>query len=568
MKQLFFTCLACLLLGAAALHGYIKPSDYPFAPAAGEPGSTAIAMDDPAFVGWATGFSSLVYGSDVDESWQTPSRALGPAAGSVNDVVSLGRGGQITLTFLHPIRDGTGPDFAVFENGFGATFLELAWVEVSTDGVHFVRFPNYSATAFPVVGYGSIDPEKLHGYASKYELGYGTPFDLEHLAEAYADVLAGTDPFSDAYRQQLLDNFPELDLSAINHVRLIDIVGDGNAQSAARDPDGNGYPIYDMYPTAGSAGVDVEAVGVLNQVDPQGLPQEIAFDPIPNQRLDAGSVALTASASSGLPVVFSVLEGPAVVSGNQLSFAGKGPVSVQARQPGDSSYAPALPVTRSFVIADNVQHIFFEPVPNQLVGATGVQLRAYASSGLPVYLQVFDGPPQAAVGIVDQLFTAGPDAGSITIRAFQPGDTAYAPADEVFIRFTILDPSDPAAPVSFAGYATANGLSGNPAADTDRDGGSDGLEFALAGDPQDPGVRVGVPFTFTGSEGELVLSTDLSANAAVSIHTSNNLTDWTRAVPRIVDQSTGTRNGRPVRQMTLRIQKTSMHQFWRIEVGL
>lgn len=563
-NPVFLFLLACV----PVLRAYLAPADYPFAPAAGEPGSTAIAHDDPAFVGWATGFSSLVYGTDVDVAWQTPSRALGPSMAQVGDVVSLGRGGMISLTFLHPIRDGNGADFAVFENGFGPTFLELAWVEVSTDGIHFVRFPNYSATAFPVPGYGGIDPEKLHGYASKYELGYGTPFDLEHLAGAHADVLAGTDPFSDAYREHLLANFPHLDLNAINHVRVVDIIGDGNARSAARDPDGNGYAIYDMYPTSGSAGVDLEAVGVLNQVDPRGLSQGIAFDPIPNQRLVTGSIDLTATADSGLPVTFTVLEGPAFVSGNQLTFTGKGRVTVQARQPGNAVFAPALPETRSFIIADEIQHIFFEPVSHQLVGAPYVQLSAYASSGLPVYMEVFDGPPQASVGIVDQRFTPGPEPGPVTIRAFQPGDAAFAPAEDVFMTFAILDPSDPDAPLTFAAYAAAKGLSGNPSIDADRDGASDGIEFALAGDPLDSGIRALPPVAVTGPELELVLATDLRAKAPVSIRSSGNLVDWTRAVPRIVSQETGSRNDRPVRIMTLRIQKTSMHQFWRIEVDL
>ena len=145
-----------------------------FHDAAGTDDTTALWKADGSIVGWATGYQDVVYGAFVDEVWRTPARALGQAVGDSFDIVSLGRGGQITLTLSRPIRDGEGFDFAVFENGFTDTFLELAWVEVSTDGVHFVRFPNfYSANSLG--GFGGVDPRQIHGLASKYRQGFGTP---------------------------------------------------------------------------------------------------------------------------------------------------------------------------------------------------------------------------------------------------------------------------------------------------------------------------------------------------------------------------------------------------------
>ncbi len=220
----------------------------PYAPAAGQPGSTAIAMGDPAIAGWATGWQDYVPGSDVDATWQTPDKALGAAAGDSYDVVSLGRGGRITLSFSGTLFDGPGYDFAVFENGFSDTFLELAWVEVSSDGVNYVRFPGVSFTPAPVSAFGSLDPTDITGFAGKYRQGFGTPFDLQELA--------GT---------------PGLDTGAITHVRLVDIVGDGSeldsyAGLTAGIPGGPfpSHPIYDPYPTTGSAGFDLDAVAALH----------------------------------------------------------------------------------------------------------------------------------------------------------------------------------------------------------------------------------------------------------------------------------------------------------------
>ena len=122
----------------------------PYAPAAGQLGSTAIAHDDPAIIGWATGYENYQPGSDVDLAFQVPENAIGQAEGTISDSVTLGRSGQITLSFSTPIRNGFGSDFAVFENSFSDTFLELAYVEVSSDGSNFFRFENDSLTPSPV----------------------------------------------------------------------------------------------------------------------------------------------------------------------------------------------------------------------------------------------------------------------------------------------------------------------------------------------------------------------------------------------------------------------------------
>ena len=218
---------------------------------------------------WASAVQSVTYGSNVSEDWKKPNNALGQAEGTSFDIVALGRGGQITLTFPNGISDGEGNDFAVFENGFSANFLELGWVEVSTDGEHFVRFYNVSTTPDPVGGFGTIDPTKISGLASKYMQGLGTQFDLTQLQTVYDNhtIL----PLSDAFRSQLTNNFPHLNLNNIQYVRIVDIIGDGTALDAT------GNIIYDPYPTTGSAGFDLDAIAVLHEGSTEPPPPPNTF---------------------------------------------------------------------------------------------------------------------------------------------------------------------------------------------------------------------------------------------------------------------------------------------------
>ncbi len=208
----------------------------PYPPEAGSAGSTAIPKDSTLFINWANGHSSYAPGSDVDNLWKTPSKAYGKAEGTAMDIVCLGNGGSITLYFPKPIRNGTGADFAVFENSFSDFFLELAFVEVSSNGVNFFRFPTASLTPSAVGAFGEVYPDEIDGFAGKYKQGFGTPFDLATL------------PASDL-----------LDKQRIQFVRIVDIIGNGATK------DSSNRAIYDPTPTVGSGGFDLDAVGVIHQ---------------------------------------------------------------------------------------------------------------------------------------------------------------------------------------------------------------------------------------------------------------------------------------------------------------
>ncbi len=215
--------------------GWTKLTPTTFAGAAGTTGSPAVAKDDPRITLWATGVATVEWGDNLTEEWKNTEKGLGPAEGTATDVVSLGDGGSITLTFDEPITDGDGPDIVVFENSFSDDFLELAFVEVSSDGLSFVRFAATYLGTEPVSEYGTLDPSFIDVLAGKYRAGWGVPFDLATLAVKDETV----------------------DLSAVSHVRIVDVRGDGSMT------DSGGRPIYDPYPTHESAGFDLDAVGII-----------------------------------------------------------------------------------------------------------------------------------------------------------------------------------------------------------------------------------------------------------------------------------------------------------------
>ena len=78
--------------------------------------------------------------------------------------------------------------------------------------------------------------------------------------------------------------------------------------------------------------------------------QIITFFRLPDVPLSAvHSLSMTAHSSSGLPITYTV-SGPASVSGNMVTLQSSGTVTVTASQSGNSTFASAAPVVRSFQV--------------------------------------------------------------------------------------------------------------------------------------------------------------------------------------------------------------------------
>lgn len=85
--------------------------------------------------------------------------------------------------------------------------------------------------------------------------------------------------------------------------------------------------------------------GVLDISDDH---QVITFPIIPDQ-IFGSTVTLEATASSHLPVTYTVISGNATISGNVLTILGSGTITVAADQAGDQDFHPAEQLTRTFI---------------------------------------------------------------------------------------------------------------------------------------------------------------------------------------------------------------------------
>ncbi|HHM21188.1 MAG TPA: PKD domain-containing protein, partial [Bacteroidetes bacterium] len=174
-----------------------------------------------------------------------------------------------------------------------------------------------------------------------------------------------------------------------------------------------------------------------------GTAQNISFTPIPDKVAGDVPFAISASATSGLPVTFYVVEGPAGVLGNIVTLQGvPGKVTIVATQPGDGVYAPATNVEQSFWVNANStgsqnQAITFPAIPDKLTTDAPFTISASATSGLPVSFQVVSGPATISGNTV----TLTGQPGAVTIRATQTGNTQWSAALPVERTFQVSLPS-------------------------------------------------------------------------------------------------------------------------------
>lgn len=198
-----------------------------FASQVGIVGCTAIKSDSSIIVAWTTGCQvdrgyQNIASPKIRASFGSPSNALGKSDGPFG-CVSLGYKGFAIVTYNRPIENSVRPDFTIFENGFisgvsGLAFLEIAFVEVSSDRKHFVRYPAVSnvLNTSQIGCFADTNCSLINNFAGKYIAEYGTPFDLEELKDE-----------------------ANLDVNIVRYINVIDVCGSISFLYASYDSKGN-----------------------------------------------------------------------------------------------------------------------------------------------------------------------------------------------------------------------------------------------------------------------------------------------------------------------------------------
>ncbi len=168
--------------------------------------------------------------------------------------------------------------------------------------------------------------------------------------------------------------------------------------------------------------------------------QTIAFAKPVDRIFGEGAAALTASASSGLPVTFNskttsicTVSG---ASGEKVNLLASGTCTIEATQAGDASWNAATPVEQSFTIAKGNQTIAFAKPSGKSFSEGSITVEATATSGLPVGFASKTESICATSGIAGETITFL-TTGTCTIKATQTGATDWNAATPVEQSFTI-----------------------------------------------------------------------------------------------------------------------------------
>jgi hypothetical protein len=189
----------------------------------------------------------------------------------------------------------------------------------------------------------------------------------------------------------------------------------------------------------------------------------------PTSPMNFGSTAvtLTATASSGLPVLFSVVSGPATVSGNLLTLTAAGTVVIAADQGGNSNYSAAVEVTRILVVLGRLAGVNLSANPNPVFLRNPVTLSVAlaATGGTPTGSVAFlDGPTLLGTATVSgssaTLIYSALSLGVHSITANYSGDGVFVPAASSAVIVTVQDfsliASNPNLTINHGGTATYN----------------------------------------------------------------------------------------------------------------
>ena len=198
-----------------------------------------------------------------------------------------------------------------------------------------------------------------------------------------------------------------------------------------------GVPVQPAPINSGSYSVIVSTsdnnyIGLLTATMVVGKARQTVSISAPSSATLAAPVAVSATSTSGLPVVLSV-SGPATLNSGQINFQMPGTAIITATQAGNANYSEATATASVTVAGKMAQTIAFAAPADRLSNSGPLTLSATATSGLPVAFSVVSGPALLTGNVV----ALRGDAGRVIVRASQAGDARFEAAPDVTASFQV-----------------------------------------------------------------------------------------------------------------------------------
>ena len=410
--------------------------------AAGQQGTVVNSPDAAVWTPQTSGNTNPLWGTVFAGGQWIVSGGSGRVITSPDSVVWASVNGSFSFTLYDIAYDGSGLYVIAGDSGFFPIIL------TSNDAVTWTQKPP--------------QPSNAEGF---YGVSYGAN---EWVAVGdVGTIRTSADPESRAWAIQTSGTSANLRDIVYNGTDLYVVVGVGGVILTSADartwtPSNSGlgtdidlvgveYDGAGLYVAVGTDGTILssnDGISWTPQISPiiQNLrdvavgkfPQRITFDSQLNQVIiPAGTFPLDppAVASSGLPVAYaSLTNGVCTISSNVVTMVTVGLCTIEASQPGDSAYLPAISVTQDIVIEKAAQTINF-PTQNPffrnfvLNGVYALDPAATASSTLAVSYTGLT--PSICAFNASTLNVTMIAAGQCEIQASQPGDDNFLPAASV-----------------------------------------------------------------------------------------------------------------------------------------
>jgi Immunoglobulin domain len=256
----------------------------------------------------------------------------------------------------------------------------------------------------------------------------------------------------------------------------------------------------------------------------------LSFTPVAPKSYGNAPFAVNATSASSGGVTYSVVSGPATVSGNMVTLTGTGTVELSATQAASGNYtATTTPATTSFTVGTEAPALSFTPVPAQTYGNAPFAVNATSASSGAVTYSVVSGPATISGNIVTLT-----GAGTVVLSATQAASGNYAATTTPATTSFTVAPTLTFTPVAPQTYGNA------PFAVNATSLSSGAVTYSVV---SGPATVSGNMVTLTGT-GTVELSATQAASGNYAATTTPATTSFTVApeVPTLSFASIGTQN--------------------------